>query len=320
MGESEIKASLVRRYAANKVTEDELDVFFYMLKEGELDLELGSYMDAEMIRQLRTAPAPVYWVPKRKNIWSWKIAASLTIILGAGILAYLHRPDFFWDQANMQYSYISTGRGEVKKITLADGSQIWLNASSQVKFPNHFADNIRELFLVDGEAYFNVKKDVKRPFVVHAAGTRTKVLGTEFNVRSYRYLASVQVTVSRGKVSVATEKKQNPDSVLLLPNQRASFDRHNKITFEDQINAGNAMAWKQGRMIFDNELLTDVAVELEQKYRVQIEVAEPKAAKIRLTAEFDASGALSDVLEALSLANNLTYTQKEDTVILKLKR
>jgi len=320
MGESEIKAKLVKRYVTNQATEEELEVFFFMLNEGKLDQELNKYMDLEMIDQLKNIDEPVYWLPKKKYQWNWKIAASVLVILGAGAVAYLNRSAFQWTTPEKQYTYIVTGRNEIKKIKLSDGSQIWLNASSKLKYPDHFDDKIRELFLVEGEAYFDVERDESRPFVVHAAGTETKVLGTEFNIRSYSYLPSVQVTVSKGKVSVATEEMQNPDSVMLLPNQRASFDRTNKITFQDKVNSGNAVAWKQGRMIFDDELLSDVAAELEQKYDVPIEIEKNKTQQIRLSAEFEASDSLHNVLDALSLANNLKYDIKDGKVLLKLNK
>jgi len=317
MVESEFKASLVKRYIANQATEDELEVFFYMLKEGKLDHELNQHLDWEMIGQLKSMDEPVFWLPKKKYQWDWKIAASVLIVIGAGMLAFLNRSSFPWNSAEKQYSYICTGRNEVKKIKLSDGSRVWLNASSKLKYPQQFEEGIRELFLEEGEAYFDVERDQNRPFVVHAAGTETKVLGTEFNIRSYSYLPSVQVTVSKGKVSVATEEKQDPDSVLLLPNQRASFSKANGITFQDHVNSGNAVAWKQGRMIFDDELLRDVAAELEQKYDVRIEIDMNKTEHIRLSAEFDASDSLTNVLDALSLANNLSYDIKDGTVLVK---
>ena len=320
MGESEIKAKLVKRYVANHATKEELEVFFFMLNKGELDQELTHYMDVEMINQLKSIDKPVFWLPKKEYHRNWKIAATVLVAIGAGLLAYLNRSALHWNGTETEYTYINTGRNEIKKIRLSDGTQIWLNASSRLKYPDHFEDNVRELFLVEGEAYFDVERDENRPFVVHAAGTETKVLGTEFNIRSYSYLPSVQVTVSRGKVSVATEQKQNTDSVMLLPNQRASFDRANKITFQDKVNSGNAIAWKQGRMIFDDELLSHVAAELEKKYDVHIEIEENIAQQIRLSAEFEAADSLHNVLDALSLANNLTYDIKNGKVLLKLNK
>lgn len=320
MTESEIKASLVKRYVANRATADELKVFFYLLQEGKLDEELSQYLDSEMIDQLKTIEAPEMALTKRAYKVDWKVAASVLIILGAGFLAYINRANLHWGDSETRYSYIVTGRSEIKKIKLPDGSLIWLNASSKLKYPKQFETGIRELFLEEGEAYFDVERDEKRPFVVHAAGTETKVLGTEFNIRSYSYLPSVQVTVSKGKVSVAAEENENPETMLLLPNQRASFDRSKTLTFQDKVNSGNAVGWKQGRMIFDDEMLSDVAAELQQKYNIPIEIEKSSLQNIRLTAEFESGDSLPVVLDALSLANNLKYELKDGKVLLKSVR
>ncbi|WAC13120.1 FecR family protein [Dyadobacter pollutisoli] len=320
MNEQEVIASLVKRYVSNLAGRKELEVFFYMLGEGKLDEELERYMDREMVRCLKDQKPGAAQVVERNGFRVWKMAASVIVVLGAGLLAYLYYNQNRLDTGEVQYTYIHTRGMEVKKIKLADGSEIWLNEVSSLKYPKQFEKSKRELFLLDGEAYFKVKRDENRPFVVHAGGTVTKVLGTEFNVRSYRYLPAVRVTVTKGKVRVAKDGKETSGAVLLLPNQRASFDRGDGLIVEHQVNTGNAVAWKQGRLVFDNEMLQDVAAALSFRYGVQIEIEGNDTKSVRLSAEFESTDSLIDVMEAISLANNLEYTSQHTRIHLKPKK
>lgn len=320
MNEQEVIQSLVKRYVSNQAGRKELEVFFYMLREGKLDEELERYMDREMVRCLKDQKPGAAQVVSPNGFRAWKMAASVIVVLGAGLLAYLHYNQSRRDSSEVYYTYIHTRRMEVKKIKLSDGSEIWLNEMSRLKYPRQFENGKRELFLLDGEAYFKVKRDENRPFVVHAGGTATKVLGTEFNVRSYGYLPAVQVTVTKGKVAVAKDGKETSGTVLLLPNQRASFDRGDELIVEHKVNAGNAVAWKQGRLVFDNETLQDVAAALSSRYDVQIEIEGNDTKSVRLSAEFESSDSLIDVVEAISLANNLEYTSEHTRIHLKPKK
>ncbi|WP_025762361.1 FecR family protein [Dyadobacter tibetensis] len=320
MSESEINAELVKKYFTDKSSADEIKVFFYLFNEGKLDVELRKYMDSEMKIGLMGIAAKENKMVQKKYVMDWRIAASVLLILGAGLFSYLNPALLLWQIPKADFSYISTGRSEIKKIKLPDGSIVWLNASSKIKYPVHFKEERRELFLEEGEAYFEIERDEKKPLAVFAAGTETIVLGTKFNIRSYSFLPSVQVTVSQGSVSVSAKSTKEQHPVLLLPNQRASFNRSNRLTFQDSINSENTIGWKQGRIIFDNESLKDVMAELEQKYNTPIEFEKSSLQKIRLTAEFDLKDSLPNILKALSLANNLVYELENGKVVLKSVR
>lgn len=320
MDEPEIKSGLVKRYVANQASPDELKVFFHLLREGKLDKELSNHLESEMIAELKESIQPDLARHEKAYRFDWRIAASIILVAAAGFLTYLKRADLGWGNAENRFSYIVTGRSEIKRIKLPDGSLIWLNESSKLKYPQKFEGGIRELFLEEGEAYFDIERDETKPFVVHAAGTETKVLGTEFNIRSYRHLPSVEVTVSEGKVAVAAEADGKSRTMLLLPNQRASFDKTKTLTFQDKVNSGNATGWKQGLMIFDNETLGNVVLELQRKYNIPIEISGDDLQNIRLTAEFESKDSLPAVLDALSLANKLTYELKDGKVLLKSVR
>ncbi|PWJ55911.1 ferric-dicitrate binding protein FerR (iron transport regulator) [Dyadobacter jejuensis] len=317
MSESEINAEIVKKYITDKASPDEMKVFFYLLKEGKLDGELRKHMDSEIKNGLMDIEKKEIKTVQKKYAWDWRIAASILLLIGAGFLTYLNPSWLPWRNSEINFSYIATGRSEIKKIILSDGSIVWLNASSKLRYPVQFEKAKRELFLEEGEAYFEIERDEKKPMVVFAAGTETKVLGTKFNIRSYNFLPSVQITVTNGKVSVSTKSINEQNTLHLLPNQRASFNRLDALTFQDSIHAENALGWKQGRMIFDNESLKDVVAELQQKYNTPIEFEKSGLQNIRLSAEFESKDSLPDVLEALSLANNLEYELENGKVLLK---
>jgi transmembrane sensor len=316
MGEKEIIELLVKKYVTNQATGKELAVFFHLLGEDKLDDELIRYMDHDMIAHLRTLHAPdAGGVPVYKRQWSWKAAAIIVMLIGVSFLIYLNRSKITGEKQQTTFAYIHTGWLEIKKIQLSDGTKIWLNSSTTLKYPEQFAGGTREIFLLEGEAYFEVKRDIRKPFIVYSAGTATKVLGTEFNIRSYNYLPTVQVTVSKGKVSVGTPQNSHPEMVTLLPNQRATFDRKAKIMFKDEVSATNTVSWKEGRLVFDNETLQDIASILAQKYNVRIRIDKNKTKEVRLTAEFEATDSFWYVISALSLANNLEYRRLPDGLV-----
>jgi len=239
-----------------------------------------------------------------------KIAASLILLLGAGyVLQKLWPAQIHWQEAVAQDHPL--------QLHLSDSSVVWLNAGSRLRYPDKFNGPQREVELLTGEACLNVAQDPAHPFMIRSGSIRTQVLGTIFNVRVYEKLAIVQVTVQQGKVAVQADSVPQlaGRQVILLPDEELTFYAQQQDWKKEHRDAANISAWTSGRLLFNNERLDLIAMQLEQKYGVHITFADNTLPAYRITAGFEAADTLHDVLDALSLANKLHYTIDQHNII-----
>jgi len=166
------------------------------------------------------------------------------------------------------YNTISTPRGGQYQLVLADGSKVWLNAASTLRFPATFSGTERKVELT-GEGYFEVAKNATMPFKVGLEnGVEVEVLGTHFNVMSYSDEEQVKTTLVEGKVKVLNGE----NNVMLRPNQQAKFTKSNKsLVVDKDADVNKAIAWKNGLFDFDNDNIVDILRQLSRWYDVQIQ-------------------------------------------------
>jgi len=235
-----------------------------------------------------------------------RIAASVIVILSAGIWTYFqyHRVD------NIPYITASTGRGQQLKLTLPDGSVVNLNAGSSIRYPENFREH-RTIDLLEGEACFDVAAMKEYPFTVTAAGTKTEVLGTTFNVQAYKAWNEVTVTVVRGKVAVKTPAAS---PVLLLPDEQVLISTTTGMARKQPFNADAVIGWVNGKLQFRNETLQHVAWMLENNYDVKIMFKEEATKEIRFTASFSDTDSLEKILFAIAKANKIKYSVRDNVV------
>jgi ferric-dicitrate binding protein FerR (iron transport regulator) len=250
------------------------------------------------------------------------LAASVLLFFGIGLFTISHWSNTSFKPVHNTYTETFVPFGEKRKLILSDRSTIILSGGSRIKYPESFNHKIREVELLEGEAYFDIKHDSKRPFIVNAAGTQINVLGTAFNVRAYKFLKSVQVTVTRGKVSVRSltnHKNQVTSNVTLLPDEQVTVGKINGEIYKRHINANDFAGWVQGKYKFDDETLANVAGMLESYYKIKIRFAAEDLKSIRFSSEFDNTDKLEDLLFAICNANKLTYTVNGQDILLNTK-
>lgn len=244
----------------------------------------------------------------RRMMSVWKIAAAVLFLLGTGYLLYvlLSGPRQIWKdlyaEGNIPYH-----------LQLPDGSDVWLNAGSHLRYPATFRGNERQVELVSGEVCVHATEDADRPFIITSGHLHTRVLGTIFNVRSYAGLPFIQVSVQEGKVAVTQDGDANP--MILLPDERATLYTGIKGLVKDTVEAAAISGWTTDQLLFNNERLDMIAVLLENKYNVHISFADTTLSAYKVTAGFAAKDSIQEVLEALSLANNLTYNRKGNNIV-----
>jgi transmembrane sensor len=190
---------------------------------------------------------------------------------------------------------------QIFKVTLSDGTEVWLNSLSQLKFPFVFSREKREVW-VNGEAYFKVAKNPYRPFIVHTSLTDIKVLGTEFNVNTYDSL-QINVALIHGSVSTSSKSGQ---SILLKPGFQVEFGRSKQFNVTD-FDSSKILSWMKGIYFFQNSSLTDLATVIYRWYGETLVFDNPKLSSSHFTGALFKDKSLKDFLDNLSLTSNISY-------------
>lgn len=209
---------------------------------------------------------------------------------------------------------LNVPRGMNKKLELPDGTQVWLNAESQLEYPETFEGQERRVVRLKGEAYFEVAKDATHPFIVETDLLETQVLGTAFNVRAYSP-EDAHVTLVEGsvKVSDARHKKE----ILMKPGQNATLQQTGNFTI-NEVEAKAYNSWAEGQFYFDNTELVEIMRELGRWYNINIIFTSKEAMHYRLHFQSDRSEPLPQVLDLLNSMQKVNATLKNDKVIVSL--
>lgn len=252
------------------------------------------------------------------------LAAASAIILCV-VAVYAIRLPYNRKTEQLAYKETVVPPGEKIRLVLSDSSVVVLNGSSRVRYPEQFGSDVRQVELLEGEAYFDIQKDGSRPFIVQAARTKITVLGTAFNVRAYPFLKNVQVTVTKGKVAVDDEagvagKKQQP--IILTPDEQVTIAAtvNTNSAIKKHIHSDQFVGWVQGKYVFDNETLGNVAQMLESYFNVHIAFTNDTLKDIRFSSEFDTTDKLKDLVFAICKANNLTCRINGQQILFSGKR
>jgi len=205
------------------------------------------------------------------------------------------------DQISMQQ--ITSPPGTRSQIVLPDGSKVWLNAESTIRFPIPFSRKTRNVSLI-GQAFFSVQKNPEVPFIVKADNVQVKVLGTEFDVNAYPDMTKVGVVLARGKISLTTQNQEHASSksVILHPGERAVVGRQQGDIQLSEGNIEKYIAWHKGRLVFDETPMKEVARQLQLWYGVKVVIQDPEILKYHFSTTFE-NESLSQVLELLKLSS-----------------
>ena len=195
---------------------------------------------------------------------------------------------------------LSTVNGQQYEVTLPDGSQIWLNSASTLTYPANFAQLDKRKVELNGEAYFEVAKDKSRPFIVRTDRQEVEVLGTHFNINSYRNERATKTTLLEGSVRVSDSKTQK----VLLPGQQSLLTDESLSV--SKVDTEEAVAWKQGDFIFRNEAFDAVLRQVARWYNVEV-VDSTRRAGVRLSGTISKSQTLSTVLKALEVTGEIKF-------------
>jgi ferric-dicitrate binding protein FerR (iron transport regulator) len=243
----------------------------------------------------------------RRRRTAWMAAASIALIITAGLLwrQSSHKPGP--EPIAITYKTIRAAPGKMIHLRLSDSSEVWLNAGAILRYPQPFDDKMRKLELLDGEAFFQVHPEANRGFEVQTDRLLTKVLGTSFNIKSYRESQQMSVAVSSGKVAVIP--RPSDQGTTLLHDQEARYNTATGRLIRSAVASDRTRDWKNGTFNFMEESLGDIAIELEHYFNADIQFKYPGLKKYIFSASFRHTAPLKDILTTLCLLNQNHFTQ-----------
>ena len=210
----------------------------------------------------------------------------------------------------------TTPLGQKSRVVLTDGTTVRLNAGSSLIFPEEFTNNTREVTLT-GEAFFEVIKNPDMPFIVRSGDLITTVLGTSFNIQAYPEQASIAVTVATGKVKVASFL--DTSAVVLTKAEQAIYNTTDNSLQKKKVDLESFLAWKDGKILFDEITFSEAALMLERWFNVTI-TFENKALRNCLIRSKYNNENLANILESLKFIQGIDYRfADENTIIISGK-
>lgn len=220
------------------------------------------------------------------------------------------------ESKKLVYNKVVVPRGGEYMATLADGTKVWLNAESELRYPVSFSAKNRVVFL-KGEAYFDVTKDKNKPFIVSVNNFRLKVFGTEFNVNAYN-INKIKTVLVEGAVGI--RKKGTKKNSMLKPGQLGSMDMKSGIIEVKDVDVYKYVAWKNGDFVFVNERLESIMEKLSRWYDIKVFFQNEEVRDVMLSGDMKRYEDPKDFLYFVERSSDVRFKIKGKTVIISKKK
>lgn len=285
---------------------------------------------AFLLREEATTVVPVVQV---EEITPGRSMAKLTVVSGDVYhLDSLHQVDLITSLAEnngkevvfidrqleegereIKYNKVEIPRGGEYQIVLGDGTRVYLNAQTELRFPESFASSEQRLVYLSGEAYFEVTKDPSKPFIVQCKDYAVKVLGTSFNVNSYEGDETSKTTLATGKVEIDMDGKQT----ILNPGQQAII-KNGEVNVKE-VDVEVYTTWMFDNFRFQSESIQEIMTKLSRWYAIDVFYMNESVRNYHFTGYLPRYAKIADVLELLSLTTNIKFDVEGKTVIVMEK-
>ncbi|MEM9389142.1 MAG: FecR domain-containing protein [Bacteroidota bacterium] len=207
---------------------------------------------------------------------------------------------------------IETQRGEKRTVTLPDGSTIRMNYETEIRVPEKFEGDRREVYLI-GHAHFDVVRNPEKPFIIYTEATKTQVLGTSFDINT-KGEENTEVIVTSGQVAFS-EKDKEDNRVTLTRNDRAILDGDKSI-MTDEVDAIALTAWRENKLVFQDKTLAEMIKVIEPWYDVQIEVENKEALNNKFNLSLN-NPSLNDLMDELSFLGDFSFSINDKKVLIQ---
>ena len=246
------------------------------------------------------------------SFYLFKYAAIITLLIIFAYQAGVNQHSEIL-QENIE-NKLHVPAGQRIKLTLQDGTTVWLNSHTTLTYPAIFDKKERRV-AIDGEAFFIVAQDKHKPVIVSSQGIETKVLGTQFNICSYRKNNDVRTSLIEGSLQIYFTGEEN-ESIILSPNEQISIK--NGTIKVDTISHHDYFLWKEGIYSFKDELLVDILNKLQLYYDVRIIIRNPSINQEKYTGKFRQRDSIDDILRMLQKIHKFKIQKDEENNIITL--
>lgn len=317
-------SELLNKYLKHEASEEECDLLIkhYNLFESEPDIfdsfsqnqktDIRNEIENKIWNEIffednnsKDASSP------NRRVWIsiLSIAAVLVTIISAGIY-------FLNQEPHKQSSVISrlTNIKENRLIQLPDGSTVIVSPGSKLNYPSSFDGLAKREVYLDGQAYFDIRHNSVKPFIIHTGKLKTIVLGTAFEINAWADDPNIRVTVSRGKVKV--EDQNNRTLGVITPNQQITYDKTSKNVVQKVVNAPEYLEWKEHDLLLSDVTVAEAAELLETRYKVKIIISDDQIRSRRFTTIVRKGETLEQILKSISEFNEADYHYDREKAVI----
>lgn len=311
--------NIFKKFLSNTGSKEEFDELFLFIKKAESDSEIRTLLDAtletseaknnnpgrinegliqscETDYSLHNRSAVRRMVNSRnRKILGYCAVACTILVLVWAWMNYSGRPNGQPAELTRATIKRATEKSQYRHLLLPDSTEVWLNAASELEFPKYFPNDKREVKLT-GEAFFDVKHADKIPFVIHTGKVSTVVLGTAFNIKAYPDMDKITVSVKRGIVQV---KYVDRPVAMLRVGEQVSITVNDSSVNAKKLNEAEVSAWQQGKLVYDDDKISDITKDLERVFNTRILVNNPIVSDTRVSTAFIRDKGLENALEVL---------------------
>ncbi|MEK6481792.1 FecR domain-containing protein [Catalinimonas sp. 4WD22] len=254
----------------------------------------------------RISEPPIFSLSKR----AYLAAAMISLLLLSGYLLWIYTPFF---NESKQWQLVQTQIGGQQQLRLPDGTVIYLNTESSLKFPQSFNGDERRVIL-NGEAFFDVARDTLKPFIIELPEGKIRVLGTSFNVKAYAKDSKMETTVSTGKVAFLYPGEQE-QAALIQPNEKLSYSKTDKSISKETTEVEQSLAWMENKIVFQASTLQEIAGVLEHYFDIEVEFENEQLQVCSMTGTFS-KDSYREILNTLAMTNAFGFREDGKRVIL----
>lgn len=316
-----IDEKLLQKYIEGTISEDELPSVIAWLDESPEHVR--EFRSLHRMYQITLMNSPLHKETKEKKFKRIemksvirevvKIAAIFLVFLGGSKIYDKLNPAILTEE-DVEYQSQFVPAGQRAELTLPDRTKVWLNAQSTLRYPIKFGRGDRKVEL-DGEAFFKVEKNTEKPFIVDTKNIDVKVLGTEFNVKSYRNKKIAEVALLEGKVELTSES--NSKSIEVAPGENIYCEGGSFV--RGKIRDMNYFRWREGLICFENESVGDIFGKLELYYDINVKIDNKSLLKESYSGKFRTKDGVEQVLKVLQKDHKFKYTIDKDNNLLTIK-
>ena len=324
--EKDILQKLIEKYLKGNCTPEEVAAIHEWYNSFETEQDPADFISSQQQQELKlrlltnikrnvaSLDTKSTQTNERKNVSRTLIyllsGVAAMVILTIGVFFYIQKSS---SPLGLGVVHVVNMTKTIQKLVLSDGSIVWLNPKSKVIYPQNFTSAHRKIQM-QGEAFFEVTPDPRRPFIIFSGNVITRVWGTSFRIRAYENIP-VEVSVLTGKVSVQLQTKEDSE-LILLPQQTATYLKATDLLKKGIEKKTSTMSiWHKETLTFDNEPIREVIKVLNTQFNVNISTADEKLLDYVLKADFT-DQSLPSILEMLRKSLNVENEISDNSIIL----